>query len=167
VVNEKSCRTTCLPEATREVQAAIDDEPALAKVEFERVFWNPTTARYRFCDGTGGITGLHGTIFGHNKPVLPPDAIHLESFYAQGIAMQLGLPDLINIQHARAHLHNVLDKFLRFRDADGNILGAPLVLDPHFNDFGLALRTTEIREVLPGVVYMAAAGDDADRAKNR
>jgi uncharacterized protein (DUF608 family) len=146
-----------IPEATPELQGMIDAELVAAKAEFEKLFWNPVTGRYRFCDGTGGIAGRHGTIFGLYKPVLPPDAIHLESFFAQGIAMQLGLPDLIDLQHAGTHLNNVLDKFTRFKDAAGNSVGAPLVLDSNFNNFGLATHSTEISDVLPGVAYMAAA----------
>lgn len=138
------------------MQATIDQELAAAKAEFETRFWNPTTGRNRFCDGIGGITGRHGTIFGLFKPVLPPDAICLESFFAQGIAMELGLPDLINLSHAQIHLNNVLDKFLRFREAAGNILGAPLMLDPQFNDF-VWQHTTEVSDVLPGTAYMAAS----------
>ena len=144
-------------EATTQMQATLDQELAAAKAEFEKIFWNPATGRYRYCDGTGGIGGRTGDIRGHFKPVLPPDTIHLESFYAQGIAMQLGLPDLVDLQHARTHLNNVLDKFTRFRDAAGNILGAPLVLDAQFNYFGKELHTTEINEVLPGTAYPAAA----------
>ena len=52
-----------VPEATPAVQAEMDTELAAAKAEFETIFWNPTTGRYRFCDGTGGITGRVGRIF--------------------------------------------------------------------------------------------------------
>jgi non-lysosomal glucosylceramidase len=55
---------------------------------------NPSTGRYRFSDGTGGIAGRTGEIYRNKKPVLPPDVVFLDSFYAQCVASQLGLPDL-------------------------------------------------------------------------
>lgn len=143
--------------ATPEVQRELDRELAAAKMEFDRVFWNPATGRYRFCDGTGGIGDRSGTIFGLTKPVLPSDAIWLEAFFAQGIAMQLGLPDLVNLKHAVTHLNNTIDAFLRIRDAAGNLMGAPMALDPDLNHFGKSLKTTEINEVIVGSAYMAAA----------
>jgi hypothetical protein len=49
-----------VPEATLQMQTRIDQEPAAAKTEFEQIFWNASTGRYRFGDGTRGITGRMG-----------------------------------------------------------------------------------------------------------
>jgi uncharacterized protein (DUF608 family) len=145
-------------EATPQVQALLDTELAAAKQEFERIFWNPTTGRYRYCDGTGGITGRTGNIRGRFKPVPPPDAIWLESFAGQNIAMELGLPDLIDLKRAGTHLRNTLDQFIRFRDPAGNLMGGPIILQPDFSIYPSSLNTTEINEVIPGIAFLAAAG---------
>ncbi|WP_436789644.1 GH116 family glycosyl-hydrolase [Yinghuangia sp. YIM S10712] len=147
-----------VPEATPAAQAAIDAELAAAKEEFERIFWNPATGRYRYCDGTGGITGRTGNIRGRFKPVPPPDAIWLESFAGQATAMELGLPDLINLDHAWTHLNNTLDQFIRFRDPQGKLMGGPIILQPDFSIYSSALNSTEIHEVIPGIAWLAAAG---------
>ncbi|ABW13810.1 protein of unknown function DUF608 [Parafrankia sp. EAN1pec] len=145
-------------EATPEIQKELDEELAAAKEEFERIFWNPATGRYRYCDGTGGIGDRTGTIRGRFKPVPPPDAIWLESFAGQLVAMELGLPDVVDLDHARTHLKNTLDSFVRFRDPEGNLMGGPIILKPDFSIYPSSLRTTEINEVIPGIAFLAAAG---------
>ena len=109
-----------VPEATAAVQTEMDTELAAAKAEFETIFWNPATGRYRFCDGTGGITGRVGQIFRNPKIVPPPDAVFVDAFYAQAVASQLGLPDLIDLERARTHWNNTIDAFLAPTDPDGN-----------------------------------------------
>jgi non-lysosomal glucosylceramidase len=145
-------------EATPQVRAALEQELAAAKEEFERIFWNPATGRYRFCDGTGGIGDRTGRIWNRFKPVAPPDAIWLESFAGQLVAMELGLPDLINLDRARIHLNNTLDQFIRFRDPRGRLMGGPIILKPDFSIYPSSLKTTEINEVIPGIAWLAAAG---------
>ena len=145
-------------EATQQVQAALDAELAAAKAEFERIFWNPATGRYRYCDGTGGIGDRTGKIWNRFKPVPPPNAIWLESFAGQLVAMELGLPDLIDLDHARTHLNNTLDQFIRFRDPQGRLMGGPIILKPDFGIYPSSLKTTEINEVIPGIAWLAAAG---------
>jgi hypothetical protein len=86
--------------------------------------------------------------------VFEPDSIYLDSFYAQGIAMELGLPDLIDLQRARIHLNNVLDQFTRFRDTNGNIMSAPTILKP---DFSFYADGTEFNECILGLAYLASA----------
>jgi uncharacterized protein (DUF608 family) len=148
-------------EATHAVNAEINTELAAAKAEFEHIFWNPATRRYRFCDGTGGIGDRSGMIFGNPKPVLAPDVVFLEAFYAQCIAFQLGLPPLINLQHARLHWNSTIDAFMAFEDTDGNPVGPPLVLDEHLRHYPFSITPLrvpiEIGEVLPGAVFMASA----------
>jgi non-lysosomal glucosylceramidase len=152
-----------VPEATPAVQTEIDTELAAAKAEFEKSFWNPKTERYRFCDGTGGIRGRTGDIFGNKKPVLPPDVVFLDSFYAQCVASQLGLPDLIDLQRARTHWNNTLDAFLAPKDAAGKPIGPPVMLDVDLKHFPMRYIQppgrflAEIGDVWPGTAYMATA----------
>jgi uncharacterized protein (DUF608 family) len=144
-------------EATLQIQSMLDRELVAAKKEFERIFWNPQTGRYRFCDGTGGIGDRTGKIWNRFKPVAAPDSVWLESFAGQLVAMELGLPDLINLEHARLHLNNTLDQFIRFRDRKGRLMGGPIILKPDFSIFPSSLKTTEINEVIPGIAFLAAA----------
>ncbi|MDT3446598.1 MULTISPECIES: GH116 family glycosyl-hydrolase [unclassified Pseudofrankia] len=152
-----------VPEATPAVQTEIDTELAAAKAEFEKTFWNPRTGRYRFCDATGGIAGRTGDIYGNRKPVLPPDVVFLDSFYAQCVASQLGLPDLIDLQHARTHWNNTLDAFLAPKDAAGNPVGPPVMLNTDLKHFSMdyiqpsGRYIPEIGDVWPGTTYMATA----------
>ncbi|WP_329348989.1 MULTISPECIES: GH116 family glycosyl-hydrolase [unclassified Streptomyces] len=158
-----TARTLGIPEATASVQKEIDTELAAAKAEFERIFWNPGTGRYRFSDGTGGIDGRTGNIFGIKKPVLPTDAVFLDAFYAQGIASQLGLPNLINLQRARTHWHNTLDAFLAPKDSDGIPTGPPIILDENLKHYPMDYIqppggfVPEIADVWPGTTWMATA----------
>ncbi|MBL7493302.1 hypothetical protein I6A60_17105 [Frankia sp. AgB1.9] len=146
-------------EASVDTQHALEQELSLAKAEFEKTFWNPATRRYRFCDGTGGIAGREGTRFNTFKPVQPPDVVFLDSFFAQGIAAQLGLPDLINLEHAQIHMKSTLDAFLSSKDATGHSMGAVNFLDEDLKPFKLDMThiVSEIPEVWIGTNYMAAA----------
>jgi uncharacterized protein (DUF608 family) len=151
-----------VPESTPAVRMEIDTELAAAKAEFETIFWNPTTGRYRFCDSTGGITGRTGDIFGNKKVVPPSDAVFVDAFYAQAIASQLGLPGLIDLQHARTHWKNTLDAFLAPKDPDGNPTGPPTMLDEHLNHYSMHHFPNggvlpETSEVIPGCAWMATA----------
>lgn len=165
-----------VPEATAAVQSELDDELAAAKAEFESILWNPTTGRYRYCDGTGGIEDRTGDIYGNKKPVLPPDVVFLDSFFAQCIASQLGLPDLIDVENARTHWNNTLDAFLAPTDPSGRQVGPPIMLDTDLKHFGMHYMQpegrflAELADVWPGTTYMATAaavhigrqtGDDA------
>ena len=129
-----------VPQATAAVQAEIDTELAAAKAEFEHTFWNSTTGRYRFCDGTGGIGDRTGVIFGNAKRVLPPDVVFLEAFYAQCRRIALDLPPLIDLHRARTHWNNTIDAFLAFKDASGNRVGPPNMLDEHLNHYPIIVR---------------------------
>lgn len=146
-----------IPEATSTRHRSLESELVAAREEFERIFWNPQTGRYRFCDGSGGIGDRTGRIWNRFKPVPPPDSIWLESFAGQLVAMELGLPDIIDLDRARTHLHNTLDQFIRFRDPQGRMMGGPIILQPDFSIYPSSLKTTEINEVIPGIAWSAAA----------
>jgi len=147
-----------VPEATSAELTAIDQELIAAKAEFEQVFWNPRTGRYRLSSGTGGLQGRTGDHRGRFKPVPTPDDIYLESFAGQNRAMELGLPDIVNLDRARTHLNNTLHHFIRFRDPQGRLMGGPIILKPDFSIYPSSLKTTEINEVIPGIAWLAAAG---------
>lgn len=148
--------------ATPAIQKELDSELKKAKAEFEKIFWNSSTGRYRFCDGTGGIAGRTGNIFGNLKLIPPPDAVFLDSFYAQAVASQLGLPDLIDIQHAQQHWNNTIDAFLAPKDANGTPTGPPTMLDENLKHYSMFYFPNkgvlaETSEVIPGIAYMATA----------
>ena len=67
--------------------------------------------------------------------MLPTDAVFLDAFYAQCVASQLGLPDLIDLQRARTHWNNTLDAFLAPKDTDGDPVGPPIMLDENLNHY--------------------------------
>ena len=149
------------PEASEGVHAELKQELELAKAEFERIFWNPKTGRYRYCDGTGGISGMvapipqsRGTL---TRPVEPPDTVFVDTFYAQGIAMQLGLPDLVDIRRARTHLIGVMDIYLNLRNTAGQQTGAPCLLDAQLKPWPMSAHTGELGEIWVGSNYMLAA----------
>jgi hypothetical protein len=149
-------------EATAAVQTEMDTELTAGQAEFETIFWNPTTGRYRFCDGTGGITGRTGRIFNNPKIVPPPDAVFVDAFYAHAVGSQLGLPPVIDLEHARTHWNNTADAFLAPTDADGNPTGPPTMLDENLNHYpifpvrGLG-SLPETSEVIPGCAWMGVA----------
>jgi uncharacterized protein (DUF608 family) len=150
-----------VPEATDAVAAELEQDLALAKAEFETIFWNPATGRYRFCDGSGGIAGKVAPIpeSGNRltKPVQPPDSVFVDAFYAQGIAMQLGLPSLIDLQRARRHLNQVMDIYLSLKDNAGRLTGAPCLLDPQLRTTPMSANEVELGECWVGSNYMLAA----------
>ena len=149
-------------EATPEVQTEMDTELAAGKAEFEEIFWNPVTGRYRFCDGTGGITGRTGRIRNNPKIVPPPDAVFVDAFYAHAVGSQLGLPPVIDLERARTHWNNIADALLAPTDAEGNPTGPPTMLDENLNHYPIfpvaGLGTMpETSEVIPGCAWMGVA----------
>ena len=77
-----------------------------AKAAFETTFWDPANNWYKFTEYASG------------------SAVLLDTFYAQHVAEQLGLPDLVNLDHYRAQLEGTYSTFMSHTDADGNPIGA-------------------------------------------
>ena len=141
----------------------------------------PTPAATASATAPAASPGEPADIYGNVKPVLPPDVVFLDSFYAQCVASQLGLPDLIDVQNARTHWNNTLDAFLAPTDAAGNPIGPPIMLErgPRARSRCTYMQppgryVAEIGDVWPGTTYMATAaavhigrqtGDDALVAK--
>ena len=96
------------------------------------------------------------------KVVPPPDVVFLDAFYAQCVASQLGLPDLIDLHRARTHWNNTLDAFLasegRRRQSNRSAHHArrtPEALSDAY--IRPASTSLEIGEVMPGSAFMATA----------
>ncbi|MBL7490813.1 hypothetical protein I6A62_22620 [Frankia sp. AgW1.1] len=85
-----------------------------AKAEFETTFWDPVHQYYRY---TPGPTGTE-------------DATLFDTFFAQGVAERLGLPDLVDLTHYRQQLRTQYPAFVKLRDGKGRLLGAPNMILP-------------------------------------
>jgi uncharacterized protein (DUF608 family) len=77
-----------------------------AKAAFETTFWDPHNNWYKYTEYASG------------------SAVLLDTFYAQHVAEQLGLPDLVDLSHYRAQLEGTYSIFMSHTDADGNLIGA-------------------------------------------
>ncbi|MDR2566346.1 MAG: hypothetical protein LBC97_09910 [Bifidobacteriaceae bacterium] len=90
------------------VLAEWREDARLARDEFERVFWDSENEWYRYTeypDGTGS-------------------AVLLSSFFAQHVAEQVGLPDVVDPGHYRAHLASVKAVFGNNTNSAGDPIGA-------------------------------------------
>jgi uncharacterized protein (DUF608 family) len=115
-----------------------------AKAQFETVFWDPVHQAYRYTPG----------------PTTTDDTVMLDTFFAENVAEQLGLPDVLNPQHMQAQLANYYSSFEKAVDPSGNLLGAPnMILPsgvstyPYVGPFG----TVEETEVWTGTNYEVAS----------
>ena len=109
-----------------------------AKFEFEATFWNPVQQYYRFTNG---------------GPYL--DSILVDSFFAQHIAEDLGLPDLVNPTRHRAQL--ALHYKASRRYSDGEMIGAPMLVQPGGLESPNGNLPPESSWVWPGSAWAAAA----------
>ena len=82
------------------------DQLGQAKAAFETTFWDPQNNWYKYTEYASG------------------SAVLLDTFYAQHVAEQFGLPDLVDLSHYRAQLEGTYGIFMSHRDADGNLIGA-------------------------------------------
>ncbi len=90
----------------------LKDDLAKAKAEFELLLWNPAQGYYRFT--TAGLNA---------------DALFIDAFFAQHLAQQIGLPDLLDVDHYKTHLTRNYPAFRRY-DAEGEPTGAPMLVQP-------------------------------------
>jgi uncharacterized protein (DUF608 family) len=122
-----------------------------AKAEYESVFWDAAHQYYRYTPG----------------PTATNDSVLLATFFAQRLAEQGGLPDLVDPTHYRQQLTNQYQLFVFRKDAQGRLLGAPnMALQPGQDTFpyvGFVGPRFE-QEVWPSVNYvMAATYNDASK----
>ncbi|MFJ3799086.1 GH116 family glycosyl-hydrolase [Streptomyces sp. NPDC090088] len=94
--------------------AALDRQLRQAKAEFESTFWDAEHHAYRM---TPGAT---------------PDAyqVLLDTFFAENVAEQIGLPDVLDVSHMRDQLTAYYDVFMRAHDSTGALVGAPNTAPP-------------------------------------
>src|SRR5260370_7721519 len=90
---------------SRTVISQWQDELSQAKTTFETTFWDPQNNWYKYTEYASG------------------SAVLLDTFYAQHVAEQFGLPDLVNLSHYRTQLEGTYSTFMSHRDADGNLIG--------------------------------------------
>ena len=77
-----------------------------AKAAFETTFWDPQNNWYKYTEYASG------------------SAVLLDTFYAQHVAEQFGLPNLVDLSHYRAQLKGTYGIFMSHRDANSNLIGA-------------------------------------------
>ena len=124
--------------------SALKRDLSRAKSEFEQLFWDPVHHVYRYTPG----------------PTPTADTVMLDTFFAENVAEQLRLPDLIDPQRMKEQLTDEYAPFLSKVDARGRLLGAPnMILPagvktwPDVGPFGLA----EEPEVWSGTNYEVAS----------
>lgn len=83
-----------------------------AKSEFEATFWDATQGFYTYTPSLGE----------RQSTVL------LNTFFAQHIAERLQLPDLVDTKHYQQQLTGTYSAFMKWRDPEGHLVGAPNVL---------------------------------------
>jgi uncharacterized protein (DUF608 family) len=124
--------------------ATWSSQLAAAKAEFEKTFWDPAHGFYRYTPG----------------PTPSADSVLLGTFFAQSLAEQVGLPDLVDPAHYRTQLVGEYSQFMSRRDGQGRLIGAPnMILPPGQTTWPLvgALGPYEETEVWAGSDFNAAA----------
>ena len=91
------------------VTDSLNEDLQKARSEFELTFWDPDNQFYIYTPG----------------PSPREVAAHLDTFFAQHVAEELGLPDLVNLNHYRTQLTSTYSRFMALSDAQGRPLGAP------------------------------------------
>ena len=91
---------------SRSVISGWANQLSQAKATFETAFWDPVNSWYKYTEYASG------------------SAVLLDTFYAQHVAEQFGLPDLVNLSHYRAQLEGTYSTFMSHRDANGHPIGA-------------------------------------------
>jgi non-lysosomal glucosylceramidase len=119
--------------------AGLQADLTNAKAEFELTLWDPVQNYYRF--NAAGPAG---------------DAAFADTFFAQHLAEQVGLPDLVNQTDHRAELTTTYPQFLR-HDAAGDPTGAPMLEEPGGLEAPDGYYPPEVSFVIPGTNYMMAA----------
>jgi non-lysosomal glucosylceramidase len=90
---------------SRGVISQWQDQLSQAKATFEATFWDPANNWYKYTEYASG------------------SAVLFDTFYAQHVAEQFGLPDLVNLDRYRAQLEGTYSIFLSNKDANGNLIG--------------------------------------------
>ncbi|WP_270889710.1 GH116 family glycosyl-hydrolase [Pedococcus sp. 5OH_020] len=117
----------------------VKSELAAAKSQFELTFWDPVTQHYRFSTGS-----------------TYPAALFIDSFFAQYVAEDLGLPDVVDPLHRYAQLRLHQGLYRRY-DSSGQMIGAPALALPVGLGSPDGQLPPEAQWVWPGTDHLAAA----------
>jgi len=124
--------------------APLQTDLTKAKAEFEHLFWDPVHQEYRYTPG----------------PSSEDYEVMLDTFFAQQVAQQVALPDLLDPAHEEAQLTEEYSSFMGRTDQDARLLGAPnmalapgVTTWPAVGQFGVEEET----EVWSGTDYFVAA----------
>ncbi len=135
--------TLGVPKATSAELQALRTELPRSQSTFESDFWDPLPSPI----------GPHYTIDTGSPEY--GKGIMADALFAQHIAEDLGLPDLVNPRRIIAHLETAYPLLTQFTDSTGHVTGAANGV----NDLGSEIRTsaTEGNEVWVGTTWMLAA----------
>ena len=128
-----------IPQATSNELQSLSKEFPQAKAQFENELWDEANAHYKIDDGSPEYS----------------DGILADALFAQHLAEDAGLPDLVDPGHIPIHLKTAFPLLTQFKDTAGQILGAANGV----NNLGQEIRTApgEGSEVWTGTSWMLAA----------
>lgn len=119
--------------------AGLQADLTLAKAEFEVTLWDPVQNYYRF-----NVASPNG------------DAAFADTFFAQHLAEQVGLPDLVRQTNHQSELTATYQDFLR-HDSTGALTGAPMLEQPGGLEAPDGYYPPEVSFVIVGTNYTMAA----------
>jgi hypothetical protein len=94
--------------ATTAIDEQLRQDLPQAKQEFETIFWNPVLGHYTMDPGGAGYQGGY----------------FIDRFFAQQIAITLGLPPLVPLAHEVQDLRNAYPQQMQ-NSKDGHLIGPP------------------------------------------
>lgn len=133
----QKARALGVAEATTDIQQQLQSDLPLAKQEFESIFWDPLLGKYKI-DPLGQYV----------------DGYFVASFYAQNVAITLGLPSLVPLEHEIQHMVNAYPIQMQM-SYNGHLLGPPNVV-PGIGPINTVMQPIEEQEVWPGIAMMYA-----------
>ncbi len=128
----RRARELGVPQATTAVEQQLRNDLPLAKQEFETLFWNPLVGHYTM--DPGGVDYQFG--------------IFIDRFFAQQIAVTLGLPSLVPLAHEVEDLKRAYPQQMQ-QTYDGHLVGPPNMV-PNSGPLQLAMQPIEEEEIWPG-----------------
>ena len=133
----QKARALGVASATEAIQQQLLTDLPLAKQEFESIFWDPILGHYKI-DPLGQYV----------------DGYFVASFYAQNVAITLGLPSLVPLEHEIQHMVNAYPIQMQM-SYNGHLIGPPNVV-PGVGPINIVMQPIEEQEVWPGIAMMYA-----------
>lgn len=132
---------TGIPGASQDLINQLSVQIPKSKSQYEQALWDPTHQYYRI--------STQDPEYG--------DGVMADAMFAQHIAEELSLPDIVNnAEHLRTHLHTSYDYLVApWHDAQGQGIGAANGVDP--NKSIIQTGGNEAQGVWTGVSYFYAA----------